>query len=133
VKRTRRRLALVPLVLLLVSHGAEAARRFIETGSGRGLEASVVPSMLIDRDGFLWVGSREGLFRYDGYQATAFLPDPENAGSISDVDVRKLYEARDGALWVATNTGGLNRRDPDTGIFRQFHHDSANPRSSRRR
>src|SRR5262249_48957014 len=36
---------------------------------------------------------------------------------------------RDGALWVSTNTGGLNRRDPVTGEFTQFHHDSANPRS----
>ena len=35
----------------------------------------------------------------------------------------------DGALWVSTNTGGLNRRDPRTGKFTQFHHDSSNPRS----
>jgi ligand-binding sensor domain-containing protein len=85
--------------------------------------------LLVDRDGLLWVGSREGLFRYDGYQATPFLPDPDRPGSISDLDVRSLYEADDGALWVSTNTGGLNRRDPRTGRFAQFHHDSKDPRS----
>jgi len=117
------------LSLLLLAPQADAARRFTELGAGRGLDVSVAVSMLVDRDGLLWVGSREGLFRYDGYQATAFLPDPDRPGSISDLDVRALYESDDGALWVSTNTGGLNRRDPRTGKFTQFHHDSRNPRS----
>ncbi len=106
------RYSLPTLLFLLFAADAAAERRFIELGAGRGLEATVVPSMLIDRDGFLWVGSREGLFRYDGFQATSFLPDPDRPGRISDVDVRSLYQGRDGALWVSTNTGGLNRRDP---------------------
>ena len=59
---------------------ADAARRFTELGAGRGLDVNVAVSLLVDRDGLLWVGSREGLFRYDGYQATAFLPDPDRAG-----------------------------------------------------
>lgn len=117
------------LVAFLLASPADAARRFQELGVGRGLDAMVVTSMLFDRDGLLWVGSREGLYRYDGYQASAFLPDLERPGHVSDVDVRSLYEADDGALWVATNTGGLNRRDPATGRFTQFHHDSRDPRS----
>ena len=114
---------------LLVAQQADASRRFTELGAGRGLDVNVAVSLLIDRDGLLWVGSREGLFRYDGYQATPFLPDPDHAGGMSDLDVRSLYEADDGALWVSTNTGGLNRRDPHTGKFTQFHHDSKDPRS----
>ena len=50
---------------------AGAARRFTELGAGRGLDANVAVSMLVDRDGLLWVGSREGLFRYDGYLGDA--------------------------------------------------------------
>lgn len=117
------------LLLLLFASQADATRRFTELGAGRGLDVNVAVSMLVDRDGLLWVGSREGLFRYDGYQATAFLPDPERTGSISDQDIRSLHQTDDGALWVSTNTGGLNRRDPQTGQFTQFHHDSRNPRS----
>lgn len=117
------------LLFLLFAADAAAERRFNELGAGRGLEARVATSMLVDRDGFLWVASREGLFRYDGFQATGFLPDPARPGHISDVDVRSLYAGRDGALWVSTNTGGLNRRDPGTGLFTQFHHDSADPSS----
>ena len=108
---------------------AGSERYFSELGVGRGLDARVAVTMLLDRDGLLWVGSREGLFLYDGYHARAFLPDPGRAGQISDIDIRALYQAGDGALWVATNTGGLNRRDPRTGTFAQFHHDSADERS----
>jgi signal transduction histidine kinase/ligand-binding sensor domain-containing protein len=117
------------LSLLLLAPQADAARRFTELGAGRGLDVNVAVSLLVNRDGLLWVGSREGLFRYDGYQASIFLPDPGRPGLISDIDVRALYEADDGALWISTNTGGLNRRDPRTGAFTQFHHDSADTRS----
>ena len=121
----------VAVTLLLPAAGiaADGARRFTELGVGRGLDARVVVTLLVDRNGLLWVGSREGLYRYDGYQASVFLPDPERPGRISDIDIRALYEAGDGALWISTNTGGLNRRDPQTGTFTQFHHDSADASS----
>ena len=127
----RRRCLVGLLALLLPAAGiaADGARRFTELGVGRGLDARVAVTLLVDRNGLLWVGSREGLFRYDGYQASAFLPDPERPGQISDIDIRALYEAGDGALWISTNTGGLNRRDPRTGTFTQFHHDSSDGRS----
>jgi signal transduction histidine kinase/ligand-binding sensor domain-containing protein len=121
--------AAVTAGLLAFAPVANAYRHFTETGNGRGLDAAVVPTLLVDRDGFLWVGSRGGLFRYDGYRATAFLPKSGDARSISDLDIRNLFEADDGTLWVATNTGGLNRRDPATGAFTQYRHDSADPRS----
>jgi signal transduction histidine kinase/ligand-binding sensor domain-containing protein len=127
----RRRCVLSLLALLMTATGiaADGERRFTELGVGRGLDARVAVTLLVDRNGLLWVGSREGLFRYDGYQASAFLPDPERPGQISDIDIRALYEAGDGALWISTNTGGLSRRDPQTGAFTQFHHDSADVRS----
>ena len=126
-----RRCVLGLLVLLLPAAGiaADGARRFTELGVGRGLDARVAVTLLVDRNGLLWVGSREGLFLYDGYQASVFLPDPERAGQISDIDIRALYEAGDGALWISTNTGGLNRRDPKSGTFTQFHHDSGDART----
>ena len=127
----RRASVLGVLVALLPAMGiaADGTRRFTELGVGRGLDAQVAVSLLVDRNGLLWVGGREGLFRYDGYQASVFLPDPERPGQISDIDIRALYEAGDGALWISTNTGGLNRRDPQSGMFTQFHHDSGEPRS----
>jgi signal transduction histidine kinase/ligand-binding sensor domain-containing protein len=112
---------------LVPSAGAE--QQFDELGAGRGLTASVVHAVLIDSDGLLWVGSREGLFRYDGYEATAMLADLADPGGASELEVRALYEADDGALWIGTLGGGLVRRDPLTGRTRQYGHDPADPRS----
>ncbi|NJD30410.1 MAG: hypothetical protein FIB04_00780 [Gammaproteobacteria bacterium] len=122
-------LGLMALLLPAAGIAADGPRRFAELGVGRGLDARGAVSLLVDRNGLLWVGSREGLFRYDGYQASVFLPDPERPGRISDIDIRALFESGDGALWISTNTGGLNRRDPQSGAFTQFHHDSADARS----
>jgi len=116
-------------IALCIAPVADAARRFVETGSGRGLTATVVTSLLMDAEGLLWVGSREGLYRYDGYRATAFRPVPGDPHSLSDVDVRALYQARDGSLWVSTNTAGLNRLDPRTGRFTRYTYDSTNSAS----
>jgi ligand-binding sensor domain-containing protein/DNA-binding CsgD family transcriptional regulator len=109
--------------------GVAQARTFSPVGATRDLEARVVPAVVFDSKGFLWVGSREGLFRYDGYKAQAFLPQTGNPFAISDIDIRSLFEAADGSIWVGTNTGGLDRYDPATGRFRNFANDSAEPAS----
>ena len=69
-----------------------------------GLSSNSVHAVLQTRDGFLWVGTKEGLLRFDGRHFTAieFLPQA------SPVSVSSLVEAPDGALWVGTR-GGLAR------------------------
>lgn len=117
------------LIALFVVQDAAAERELSPLGTGRGLTAANVHAMLIDRDGMLWVGAREGLYRYDGYGATEYRPDRADPRSLSDVEVRGLYQARDGAVWVSTLNGGVNRYDPRSGRFAQFRHDPDDPRS----
>ena len=125
----RYRSVLAPVLLLALAAQPAGARVFTEYGVGRGLDVSMGVALAMDADGLLWVASREGLFKYDGYEATAYLPDPEDPASISDIDLRSLHVARDGSLWVGTSTGGLNRMDPATGRFTHFRHDPADPGS----
>jgi ligand-binding sensor domain-containing protein len=69
-----------------------------------GLLSNVVHVVLQTRDGFLWVGTKEGLLRFDGRHFTPidFLPQASPVSAVA------LEEAPDGALWVGT-TGGLAR------------------------
>ena len=120
---------LAVLLLALLAPLSAAAHRFTAVGVTNGLEARIVPSLLIDHDGFLWIGSREGLFRYDGYEPLAFLPDSGDPAAISDVDIHCLYQDDGGDLWVGTYSGGLNHYDPATGTFTHYRHDSADPGS----
>ncbi|MCL2912655.1 histidine kinase [Shewanella corallii] len=118
---------LISIVLLIYPRFAIA--NFIPFAQERGLTPSVVTAILIDQTGMMWVGSREGLYRFDGKRVEKFIPDDTQPGSISDYDIRQLYQTRDGALWVATNTAGLNRLDPQTFEFTQYRHNPADQTS----
>jgi ligand-binding sensor domain-containing protein/signal transduction histidine kinase len=86
-----------------------------------GLEGSHISALLQDRQGFLWVGTGSGLFRFDGYSFKAFKSAPTDTASLSDNFINALYEeARPGGmLWVGT-TNGLNAFDPRTEKFTHF-------------
>lgn len=120
--------SMVVCVFLMVGPSRLFAIEFQAVGEERGLDAKIISSLLIDRHGFLWAASREGLYRYDGYNAERFMPDGK-PGSITDADIRMLHEASDGRIWVATNNGGLNVYDPATGMFTAYRYRSDDPKS----
>ncbi len=70
-----------------------------------GLPHNSIRAITQTREGYLWVGSDEGLARFDGIRFVSFgLRDGLHSGA-----VRALLEDRDGALWVGTMGGGLAR------------------------
>jgi diguanylate cyclase (GGDEF)-like protein len=75
-------------------------------GREDGLADLNVESLLQDRVGFLWVGTDDGLFRFDGRQFVKL--GAELAALDSRVNV--LHETKDGTLWAGTRTG-LARRE----------------------
>ncbi len=117
-------LSAILLTTALLSNTVHALD-FEPLGADRGLNAQVITALLVDKEGFLWVGSREGLYRYDGYSAIRFIPEENNPNSITDADIRTVYEDPQGILWIATNSGGLNRYDPVTGQFSAYRNNAA--------
>ncbi|MDJ0836120.1 MAG: two-component regulator propeller domain-containing protein [Acidobacteriota bacterium] len=85
-----------------------------------GLSSNHVTAVLQDERGFLWVGTMNGLNRFDGYSFKVFKNEPENPHSISGNVIKDLVQDRDGGIWAATFGEGLNRYDPDTGRFHRF-------------
>ncbi|MFI2811384.1 two-component regulator propeller domain-containing protein [Microbulbifer sp. JSM ZJ756] len=122
---------LLAAVCLLLSFPLMARQpvEFQPLGVAHGLDVKVVSSVIVDRGGLLWAGTREGVFRYDGYQARALPVGQGDAGSLPDSDIRSLYEDRHGHIWVASNTAGLSRYDPQTDSFRHFRHKTGDPHS----
>jgi signal transduction histidine kinase/ligand-binding sensor domain-containing protein/CheY-like chemotaxis protein len=95
----------------------------------QGLSQSVVQAILQDRQGFLWLGTQDGLNRYDGYTFRIFRHDPANPNSLGNNFITSLAEDPSGQLWIGSNGGGLDRFDPATEIFSHYRHDPANPAS----
>jgi len=77
-------------------------------GDEEGLKNLAVQAVLQDRAGFLWVGTQDGLYRYDGNHFTAFTSHDGLPGT----RIEALYESADGTLWVSTGRG-LARRAHD--------------------
>jgi ligand-binding sensor domain-containing protein len=76
-----------------------------------GLSQSSVYSIFQDSKGFLWVGTANGLNKYDGYEFTVFKHDPEDSGSISSDMIYCITEDKYGHLWIGTEND-LNKYDP---------------------
>ena len=75
---------------------------------------------LQDSNGFLWVGSQEGLARYDGYNLKFYTNIPFDSTSISNNWVPVIKEDKNGNLWVGTWGGGLNCFNQRTEKFTRF-------------
>jgi len=76
-----------------------------------GLSQSTVLSILQDDEGFMWIGTIDGLNKYDGYDFTIFRNDPADPNSLSENWITSTYLDRNGFLWIGTLTGKLNKLD----------------------
>lgn len=75
--------------------------------SESGLPQNTIDAMVQTRDGYLWVGTEEGLARFDGVRFV--VSDRQNAPALRSAFVSSLFEAPDGTLWIGTYGGGLAR------------------------
>ena len=84
-----------------------------------GLSTDHINCFLQDKDGFLWVGTEDGLNKYNGYQFTIYRYQVQNLSSISSNSITVLYEDRKQNIWIGTRKG-LNRYDKDKNRFVRY-------------
>jgi CheY-like chemotaxis protein len=72
-----------------------------------GLPENDVTGIVQTRDGYLWLGTEEGLVRFDGIHFTVF--DKSNSPELTSIYIRTLCEGHDGSLWIGTEGGGVYR------------------------
>jgi signal transduction histidine kinase/ligand-binding sensor domain-containing protein/CheY-like chemotaxis protein len=75
--------------------------KFEEFRQENGLGNMAATAMLQDRENFLWIGTQNGLYRYDGTEFVAFGRSQGLPGSF----VLSLAQAPDGTIWVNTHLG----------------------------
>ncbi len=85
-----------------------------------GLSNANIYDIVQDFRGFLWIGTRGGLHRYDGYEFKIYKHDMEDENSLRDNYITCLLEDSNKTLWIGTEQGGLSRFDLLTEKFTNF-------------
>jgi len=99
----------------------DLAARFRHFTTEDGLPQNTAYCLHQCSQGFLWIGSEEGLTRFDGYQFKVYKPQQMPQGYRGSNWVRRIVEDTGGNLWIGTQNG-LYRFDPRMETFQGFHY-----------
>jgi ligand-binding sensor domain-containing protein/serine phosphatase RsbU (regulator of sigma subunit) len=105
------------ILFFLVSTGYSQNIKFKRLSIDEGLSAVTVNTVFQDSKDFIWVGTQDGLNRYDGYHFKIFKNNLADKTSISSNDVECVYEDRNGDLYFGSNGGGLSIYNKYTETF----------------
>ena len=92
--------------VLLLAISASEAQRFSFRNVSKGLGNLTVNCIAQDSSGFLWMGTENGLYRYDGIQFRLYSLEE----GLSARAIHSLYTSPAGTLWVGTNAGVFFQR-----------------------
>ncbi len=109
------------LSIVCQTYGAQP--RIVKSSLSSQLQQPTVSAIRRDSRGILWIGTQQGLHRFDGANLTVFNSDRGNTNWIPDSEIEDIVEDNNGNLLVATSAGFLLQLNPRTETFdsvRQF-------------
>ncbi len=110
------------------SQNEEDFRSYNRLSVSDGLSQSAVIAIEQDQFKQMWIGTRDGLNKYDGEKITIFRNNLNNPNSISNNDISSIKEGVDGFIWIGTHNG-LNRFDPKKETFKVYFNSPEDNRS----
>jgi len=84
------------------------------------ISQSSILSMLQDSTGFLWIGTKDGLNRFDGYEFVTYKYNPLDNNTLSSNEIISLALQTSTYLWAGTRSDGINRINLKTGTVTRF-------------
>ena len=90
-----------------------------------GLSQSTVETIYQDSKGYIWIGTNDGLDRYNGYEFKYYKHDKDDKNSIPNNYIVDIIEDKKGYIWVST-INGLSRIDSDTDEIKNYYSDKNN-------
>ncbi len=94
-----------------------------------GLTSNTVFSIVQDQQGFIWIGTINGINKYDGQTITQFFHNSSDTNSLAINNGGNLFCDSQNKIWVGTWGAGVDLLDPLTGRFRHFRPDKNNPQA----
>lgn len=117
---TRTLLLIAWTMLTLIVYGQNLPVTFQRYYSKDGLSSNTIYSIYRDSYGFLWLGTEDGLNRFDGRRYHVYRYNADNANGLMANHITALCEDKKGRIWIGTNGGGLSYYDRQTDRIRAY-------------
>lgn len=105
----------------IISQNIQEELRFKHYTSTDGLSQRSVMSILQDKKGYVWFGTRDGLNKFDGIQFKIYRHFSEDSTSLSNNNVHSVFQDSFDNLWIGTQNG-LNKFNPSNETFKHYKH-----------
>jgi len=122
LKRSWQPSGILLFVILVVTPAAftqPPALQFQHLTDVQGLSNNRVWAITQDKYGLIWIGSQDGLNRFDGYKVDVYRNEPGNKNSLPNNYVRCLFTDSHGVVWIGTGNG-LAYYDYRSNSFQSF-------------
>lgn len=93
---------------------------FENISTADGLSDNTITCLFQDNKGFLWIGTGNGLNRYDGNIVTTYFYEEGNANSLGGNFISGIIQDDAGVFWIGTRDGGITRLDLSAPLAKQF-------------
>lgn len=130
MKRTNFLSMIVFFTILIAASTIHAQNKpaiFERFSTGNGLSQNRIFDITQDKLGFIWIGTEDGLNRYDGYNFKIYKNIPGDSTSLIANTVFKLLITQSGDLWISNSLYGLSKFNSENETFINYQNDHSDP------
>ncbi len=107
------------------------AQKIVKLGIEDGLSNENIISFAQDRDGFIWICTKDGLNRFDSNTFQVFKSSETEPNSICSNVLNYVYaDPGDDVIWIATEKNGVDAYNYKSRVFTHYEHDYGNPETN---
>lgn len=115
---------LILLIILLTNINAQQPRfKFENLTTNDGLSQNIITTIFQDSRDFLWIGTSDGLNRFDGINFKIYKSDLVDTSTLQGHNFSQLVEDKEGNLWIGSYGGGLNKYIRKQDKFKRYNSD----------
>ncbi|HEX5654307.1 MAG TPA: two-component regulator propeller domain-containing protein, partial [Chitinophagaceae bacterium] len=115
------RFIIVGLMFITGIEGSTQSRyRFFTLGMEQGLSSDLIWTVCQDKYNYMWIGTENGLNRYDGHSIRQYFHNSADSFSIPGNSIYWMYKDKDGELWFSLGSRGTARYNYAKDRFERF-------------